>query len=113
MKPGALTASVQASTASALKGVAGSAGLGSAGAAAATPGVKVEFSDMIRRALDNVSAAQNESSKLGQRYQMGDPAVGIEQMMIASQTANVQFQAVVAVRNRLVQAYQDIMNMPV
>jgi flagellar hook-basal body complex protein FliE len=43
---------------------------------------------------------------------MGDPNVDLVRVMLASQQSSVSFRATVEVRNRLVQAYQDVMNMP-
>jgi len=46
-------------------------------------------------------------------YEQGDPNVDITRVMIASQKASVSFEALTQVRNRVVQAYEDIMKMPV
>jgi len=43
---------------------------------------------------------------------MGDPNAGLAKVMMAAQQSQVAFRATVEVRNRLVQAYQDVMNMP-
>jgi len=71
------------------------------------------FADALKGALDAVSRSQAQASDLARRFQENDPAVSLEQTMIASAKASVSFQALVQTRNRLVQAYQDIMNMPV
>jgi len=71
------------------------------------------FAETLKSALASVSQAQQRAAELALRYQREDPAVSLEQTMIAMAQANVSFQALLAVRNRLVQAYQDIMNMPV
>jgi flagellar hook-basal body complex protein FliE len=47
------------------------------------------------------------------RFEMGDPKVDLSQVMISQQKANISFQAVSQVRNKLVSAYQEIMNMPI
>ena len=67
----------------------------------------------MAQALKSVSAAQQESSALQREVQLDNPTVSLEQTMVAKQKANIGFQSVVAVRNRLVQAYSDIMNMQV
>ena len=46
-------------------------------------------------------------------FEMGDPNVNLSEVMVAIQKANVSFQAMTQVRNNLVSAYKDIMNMPV
>lgn len=71
------------------------------------------FGDALRRALESVNAAQGEASGLGRRFQQGDPAVSLEETMIAMQKASISFQATVQARNRLMSAYHDIMNMQV
>jgi flagellar hook-basal body complex protein FliE len=71
------------------------------------------FQQALTQALGSVSAQQNESVRLQHEVQMDNPSVSLEQTMVAMQKAQVGFQATLAVRNRLVQAYSDIMNMQV
>lgn len=71
------------------------------------------FGDMLSRAVGNVNELQQTSSDLRTAYDMGDPNVDITRVMIASEKASVSFEALTQVRNRVVQAYEDIMNMPV
>ncbi|MEZ5644575.1 MAG: flagellar hook-basal body complex protein FliE [Burkholderiaceae bacterium] len=86
------------------------AGAGSAGAAG---GVGTGFADNFKAALKDVSRAQEEAAQLQNRVQMGDPNVSLEETMLAMQKAQIGFQATLHVRNRMVQAYTDIMNMSV
>lgn len=71
------------------------------------------FSDEFKKQLRSVSAAQNESSRLQQEVQMENPQVSLEETMISMQKAQIGFQSTLHVRNRMVQAYTDIMNMQV
>ncbi len=71
------------------------------------------FQTAMAQALKSVSAAQMEAQGLQRELQLDNPAVSLEQTMVAMQKAQIGFQATLAVRNRLVQAYNDIMNMPV
>ncbi|CAN0605558.1 unnamed protein product, partial [Ectocarpus sp. 12 AP-2014] len=71
------------------------------------------FGDMLSRAVGNVNELQQTSGDLRTAYDMGDPNVDITRVMIAAQKASVSFEALTQVRNRVVQAYEDIMNMPV
>jgi len=71
------------------------------------------FGDAMSQALKSVSASQAESEHLQRQVQMDNPTVSLEETMIAMNRANLGFTAVVQVRNRLVQAYSDIMNMQV
>ena len=71
------------------------------------------FADMLKEAVNSVNDAQQKSAELQEAFQMGDPEVDITQVMIQMQKASVSFEAMTQVRNRLVSAYQDIMNMPI
>ncbi|BCR24844.1 flagellar hook-basal body complex protein FliE [Aquipseudomonas alcaligenes] len=80
--------------------------------AAPEPGAP-SFSEMLGQAVNKVSETQQASSQLATAFEMGQGGVDITDVMIASQKASVSFQAMTQVRNKLVQAYQDIMQMPV
>ncbi|SFM16947.1 flagellar hook-basal body complex protein FliE [Marinobacter zhejiangensis] len=71
------------------------------------------FSDMLSQAVGGVNELQQNANQLRTAYDMGDPNVDITRVMIASQKASVSFEALTQVRNRVVKAYEDIMNMPV
>ena len=71
------------------------------------------FSGALKSALGSVSAAQTQATRLQRDVQMENPAVSLEETMVAMQKAQIGFQATLHVRNRMVQAYTDIMNMPV
>ena len=71
------------------------------------------FTGAMKSALHEVSAAQNQSRQMQQEVQMANPTVSLEDTMVAIQTAQIGFQATLHVRNRMVQAYTDIMNMQV
>jgi flagellar hook-basal body complex protein FliE len=81
--------------------------------AQAGEGVAGGFSGALKSALTSVSAAQNESTRLQQEVQLENPKVSLEETMVAIQKAQIGFQATLHVRNRMVQAYTDIMNMQV
>lgn len=83
---------------------------GSSGSAAAAGG---GFGQALARALESVNGAQTEAGNLGRRFQLGDESVSLEETMIAMQKSSIGFQTVVQARNRLVSAYNDIMNMNV
>ena len=71
------------------------------------------FSSALQGALKSVSAAQNQAQALERQVQMENPTVSLEETMVAIQKAQIGFQATLNVRNRMVQAYNDIMNMQV
>ena len=74
---------------------------------------KVDFAAALKASLDHVNNAQVNAETLGKNFVLGDDKVSLSDVMIAGQKANIAFQATVQVRNKLVSAYQDIMNMPV
>jgi flagellar hook-basal body complex protein FliE len=80
---------------------------------AASPTSQVSFSDALKSSLDSVNNMQLQSEKLGQDFAMGNDNVSLSDVMISGQKANIEFQATVQVRNKLVSAYQDMMNMQV
>lgn len=74
---------------------------------------KVDFSQALKASLDNVASAQNHADKLGQKFTLGDDSVNLSDVMISMQKASISFQATVQMRNKVVSAYQEIMNMQV
>ena len=85
--------------------------VGGAGKAPATD--KAGFAKALGSALEGVSASQNEATRLQREVQLDNPTVSLEQTMVSMQKAQIGFQATLQVRNRLVQAYTDIMSMQV
>jgi flagellar hook-basal body complex protein FliE len=77
------------------------------------PAARVDFAGALKSALDQVNGAQLKSEELSKRFVMGDDSVNLSDVMINSQKANIAFQATIQVRNKLVSAYHDIMNMQV
>lgn len=74
---------------------------------------KGDFQSAMASALQQVSDAQNETSRLQRELQLDNPSVSLEDTMVAMQKSQIGFQATISVRNRMVQAYTDIMNMQV
>lgn len=71
------------------------------------------FGQLLNQAVNNVNELQSTSKQMAHAYEKGQSGVDITDVMIASQKASVSFQAMVQVRNKLVEAYRDVMNMPV
>ncbi|WP_336407809.1 flagellar hook-basal body complex protein FliE [Gallaecimonas kandeliae] len=88
-------------------------GLGQGSEGAGPKPVQSDFANLFTQALDKVNGLQQDSAAKQTAVEMGDPKVTVADAMIASQKAGIAFQATVQVRNKLIQAYQDIMNMPV
>jgi flagellar hook-basal body complex protein FliE len=72
-----------------------------------------DFQQAMAQALKGVSQSQHEAERLQKAVQLDTPGVSVEETMIAMQKAQIGFQGALQVRNRLVQAYTDIMNMQV
>lgn len=71
------------------------------------------FGEMMANAVNDVNDQQAQAKALATAYEQGDPSVDLTQVMISIQKASLSFEAMNQVRNRLVRAYEDIMNMPV
>lgn len=72
-----------------------------------------DFSTVLKNSVDQVNQFQSQASALKQAYEVGDTNVDIPEVMIAIQKASLSFEATTEVRNKLLNAYQEIMNMPV
>lgn len=86
---------------------------GTLGGPAQAPGAANGFSQTLSNAIDNVSRTQQSANELQQAFELGDPKADLARVMVAMQQSQVAFRATVEVRNRLVKAYQDVMNMPI
>lgn len=91
---------------------AGLTGLGSP-SSPAVDGPPGGFSQVFQQALRHVSEAQQAAQTLQREVSLDNPKVSLEETMVAMQRSNIGFQAALQVRNRLVQAYSDVMNMQV
>jgi len=82
-------------------------------AAGAAPGVTTSFTGALDQALRSVSATQDQAARMAEAFQADPGRVSLEQTMVAMQKSQIGFQSALHVRNRLVSAYSDIMNMQV
>jgi flagellar hook-basal body complex protein FliE len=71
-----------------------------------------DFAKLLRDGVAEVNQSEQRSSALATAFERGTPGVELPQVMLEMQKASVSFRALTEVRNRLVTAYQDIMNMP-
>lgn len=71
------------------------------------------FQQSFAQALRSVSDAQNQATQMQREVQLDNPTVSLEETMVAMQKAQIGFQSALQVRNRMVQAYSEIMNMQV
>jgi len=73
---------------------------------------KVDFSSLLKQSINDVNQTQQTAAKMAQDFELGESDVSLAEVMISTQKANVSFQAMVQVRNKLVDAYKEVMNMP-
>jgi flagellar hook-basal body complex protein FliE len=79
----------------------------------ATPAVESGgFAAELKRSLANISGAQQQAYGQAEAFELGKPGVALNDVMVDLQKANVAFQTGLQVRNRLVSAYQEVMNLP-
>lgn len=71
------------------------------------------FSSALQEALEAVNAHQKSAEALTEKFQAGDPNTSIAEVVVEMQKASVSFQAMTEARNRIVDAYREIMNMSV
>ncbi len=75
-------------------------------------GEQPDFGKLMQQAIDEVNATQMQAASLTQAFELGEN-VDLSQVMIAVNKSRVSFEALTQVRNKLLSAYQDVMNMPV
>ena len=71
------------------------------------------FAELLQTSIDAVNRAQNTATDMAAALERGEKSVTLPEVMIALQKASLSFQAMTEVRNRLVNAYQEVMNMPI
>lgn len=86
-------------------------GIGPAAQKTAAPAAG-SFGAELKRSLDGISGAQKAAQAQAEAFELGVPGVSLNDVMIDLQKANVAFQTGIQVRNRMVAAYQEIMNLP-
>jgi flagellar hook-basal body complex protein FliE len=72
-----------------------------------------DFAKLLSQGIGSVSQAQSKADSLAVAFERGTPGVELPQVMLEMQKANVSLRAMTEVRNKLVNAYQEIMNMPI
>lgn len=76
-------------------------------------GADTDFAVALKSAIDQVSQVQQSAQQMTQEFASGSSNVNLQDVMVNLQKANLSFQQMVQVRNKLVSAYHDIMNMQV
>ena len=72
-----------------------------------------EFANLLKNSVDHIAGMQNQATALANAYEAGDKSVDLTKVMLEVQKASLAFRAMTEVRNKLVDAYQQVMNMSV
>lgn len=72
-----------------------------------------DFSTLLGSAIAKVNSLQQHAAELQESFERGEADISLAEVMIASQKASIGFQTLAQVRNKLIRAYQDVMNMPI
>jgi flagellar hook-basal body complex protein FliE len=84
------------------------------GVAQAPSGVQpTDFAALLKNSVDQVAGMQNQATQLAQAYEAGDKGIDLTKVMLEVQKASLAFRAMTEVRNKLVDAYTQVMNMSV
>lgn len=74
---------------------------------------QVGFGSLLTNAIDEVNKSQLHATDMKRTFEAGNSDASLAEVMISVQKADLSFRAMTEVRNKLVTAYQEIMNMPV
>jgi flagellar hook-basal body complex protein FliE len=96
-----------------MRALAAQAGMRPEASPEASPEGPTDFGALLKASIDQVNSSQQNASTLAQSFETGAPNADLGEVMVALQKADISFKAMTEVRNRLVNAYQEIMNMPV
>lgn len=95
-----------------LRAVAAQAG-GGASASANASAPSQDFAALLQSAVDEVNNTQLDARQLTRQFEAGNAEVNLQDVVLSLQKASLSFQTMVQVRNKLVSAYQEVMNMQV
>lgn len=74
---------------------------------------KKDFSEMLGKAIDTVNGMQLDAKHKAESFEMGDKTLSMADVMVAKEKSGIAFEATLQVRNKVLEAYKQIMNMPV
>jgi flagellar hook-basal body complex protein FliE len=84
-----------------------------AGGTVRETGGNTDFSALLQQSIAAVNHTQQNAEKMTEAFEIGTADISLADVMVSTQKANVSFQAMLQVRNKLVDAYHDVMNMPI
>ena len=74
---------------------------------------ETNFGDLLAQSINQVNETRQNASELKQAFELGSEDVNLAEVMVAIQKSSLSFEAMVQVRNKLVDAYKEVMNMPI
>lgn len=74
---------------------------------------RTDFTDLIKNSIQSVNDRKQSSAQLAKAFELGDPSVDLSQVTIEIQKARIAFETLSQVRNKVISAYKEIMNMPI
>ncbi len=72
-----------------------------------------DFASLMKDSVDRIASMQNQATQLASSYESGDKSVDLTRVMLEVQKADLAFRAMTQVRNKLLDAYTQVMNMSV
>lgn len=72
-----------------------------------------DFAALLKESIDSVNRASQQAGAMAEAFERGESGVELAEVMVAMQKASLSFEAMKQVRNKLLSAYNEIMNMPV
>jgi flagellar hook-basal body complex protein FliE len=87
--------------------------MASGGTEAQTDTSGVSFNNLLKDSINEVNESQLQATELKQAFELGESDVNLAEVMVAIQKSSVSFEAMVQVRNKLIDAYKEVMNMPI
>jgi len=85
----------------------------SASSAAAGAAQPTDFAKLLKNSVDQIATMQNQATSMATAYEAGDKSVDLTKVMLEVQKASLAFHAMTEVRNKLVDAYTQVMSMSV
>ncbi|VAW48536.1 Flagellar hook-basal body complex protein FliE [hydrothermal vent metagenome] len=70
------------------------------------------FSDLLAKSIEGVNTEMHKSGSMKKAFEKGDPDMELSEVMLQAQKASLSFQAMTQIRNKLVEAYKTVINMP-
>ena len=74
---------------------------------------EADFGQLMKQSIEAVNQTQLRAKEMKHAFETGEQEVNLAEVMVAVQKSSISFEAMVQVRNKLIDAYKEVMNMPV